>query len=251
MPDTPTPPAEPTPPPGGTPRRRRRAGQSQLNQTQARELSKAEQVALAARRADYKTRLAARDIAETFVNQLLLDVTACRQTSASAMQDTHGREDATATEASTRRKLLRALREIQAAAKQKYGATQPIRLQDFGVGRDIDGNRVTLEQYSQGLLDLLATEELPGISPQKLSDLAAKRIAWTATQSNQSDMQTSATTTRGDRDREVRSITTRRLTIQMAAEAEWPHHEPAHAGIRRAFQLPPRRPFTVRFRSAA
>ena len=39
----------------------------------------------------------------------------------------------------------------------------------------------------------------------------------------------------------VHDITARRREIQFAADAEWPHTDPAHAGTRREFKLPPDR----------
>ena len=42
----------------------------------------------------------------------------------------------------------------------------------------------------------------------------------------------------------LKSITQRRMTVQFAADAEWPWHDPAHAGIRKEFHLPPGMPFT-------
>jgi|ERR1051326_886617 hypothetical protein len=38
----------------------------------------------------------------------------------------------------------------------------------------------------------------------------------------------------------------RRITIQLAADAEWPYRKPENAGIRREFQLLPDRPFNGR-----
>jgi len=39
----------------------------------------------------------------------------------------------------------------------------------------------------------------------------------------------------------VADIVTKRREIQFAADAEWPHTDPANAGIRAEFQLPPDR----------
>ena len=52
-----------------------------------------------------------------------------------------------------------------------------------------------------------------------------------------------ATTRRKQRDAQVQSITDRRLTIQFAADAEWPFTNPANAGIRAEFFLPLSQPF--------
>jgi hypothetical protein len=46
-------------------------------------------------------------------------------------------------------------------------------------------------------------------------------------------------------EREKKSITDRRIEIQLAAEAEWPSSNKANASIRTEFFLPPNRPFAV------
>jgi hypothetical protein len=56
-------------------------------------------------------------------------------------------------------------------------------------------------------------------------------------------MQSDATTKRKQRDAQVASITDRRLTIQFAADAEWPFNVDANAGIRVEFFLPAHQPF--------
>ncbi len=42
----------------------------------------------------------------------------------------------------------------------------------------------------------------------------------------------------------IDKTTQARMTIQFAADAEWPWHDPASAGIRKEFHLPPGGPFT-------
>lgn len=56
--------------------------------------------------------------------------------------------------------------------------------------------------------------------------------------------QSTTTTARTDWEAVLESITQRRLTIQFAADAEWPWHDPASAGLRKEFHLPPGGPFT-------
>lgn len=42
----------------------------------------------------------------------------------------------------------------------------------------------------------------------------------------------------------LKSITQRRMTIQFAANAQWPWHDPASGGVRKEFHLPAGQPFT-------
>jgi hypothetical protein len=41
----------------------------------------------------------------------------------------------------------------------------------------------------------------------------------------------------------IKSIEDRRVAIQLAADAEWPHIDPENAAIRKEFGLSPRTPF--------
>jgi hypothetical protein len=63
------------------------------------------------------------------------------------------------------------------------------------------------------------------------------------TAANPGSQQSDATTRRKQRDAQVQSITDRRLTIQFAADAEWPYTVDANAGIRGEFFLPLSQPF--------
>ena len=40
----------------------------------------------------------------------------------------------------------------------------------------------------------------------------------------------------------LKSIEDRQVAIQLAADAEWPHRDTAHAAIRKEFGLSPRKP---------
>jgi hypothetical protein len=57
--------------------------------------------------------------------------------------------------------------------------------------------------------------------------------------------QSDATTARTGLDVMVKAIMDKRIAVQYAADAEWPHPNKANAGIRREFFLPPDRPFNV------
>ena len=55
--------------------------------------------------------------------------------------------------------------------------------------------------------------------------------------------QSAATTQREELKTMIKSITDRRITIQYAADGEWPYTNSAHAGVRREFHLPLNQPF--------
>jgi hypothetical protein len=79
----------------------------------------------------------------------------------------------------------------------------------------------------------------------------AKDSSWLVKVSNtisqhwqhQNARKSDATTERRQRDAQIASITDRRLTIQFAADAEWPYTVDTNAGIRSEFYLPASQPF--------
>ena len=93
MPDNPSPPPAPPPSPD-VPKR----GRGLLNQAQLDAFTKAEQIAIVAKKPAYATLLAARNLFAAFVDSLLADILAARNQSAAALHETAGKESATATE---------------------------------------------------------------------------------------------------------------------------------------------------------
>ena len=118
-------------------------------------------------------------------------------------------------------------------------------MRDYYVGTRMDANRPQLEQVSQAIISKLADDTLPGITSAKVANLVTLRQAYIGADTSQGDAQSSASQTRTQLGLAVQSITKRRLTIQLAAGAEWPHTDPANATIRKAFALPADRPFNV------
>lgn len=161
------------------------------------------------------------------------------------MQDTTEKQGATATETAAQKALVKAIQAIQARARQKYFFTEPDALTAYYIGTDrIDANRATLEQVSSAILDQLVTDTLPGVTAGQKTALADRRAAYVEANSAQTDAQSEATTARTDLGVLLKSITQRRMTIQFAADAEWPWHDPASAGVRKEFHLPAGQPFT-------
>lgn len=243
MPDEPTPPPPaPEPPPGpAVPKQSR----GLLNQAQLESLTKAEQVTLAALKPVYAAKLAAGDIAGTFVELLKTDCGLARKKGGDAIQGTTGKESATATEAAAQKALMKAIQAIQSRARQKYFFTDPDALTAYYIGTDrIDANRPMLEQVSQAIIEKLTTDTLPGVTAAQKTALADRRKDYVDANTAQTGAQSTATSARTDLEDMLKSITQRRMTIQFAADAEWPWHDPASAGVRKEFHLPPGGPFT-------
>ena len=213
-----------------------------VNQRQARALTKAEQAALAAKQPDHATALAARNISVEITEALLADVAAAREKVAESVVSTTARKNATAGEKNAAKALLAGMQEVQKAAKQKYSRTNRIALGDYFIGQHLNGNRANMLQTSQALLDKLAEDTLPGFSAAKIKALKNARQAWVDRNAEQVTHTTAAQTKRAEIKTMLKSIEDRRIAIQLAADAEWPHTGEAHAPIRKEFALAAKRP---------
>ena len=124
-----------------------------LNQAQARALTKAEQISLAAQHPDHAPALDGREISKDFVAQLLSDVEAARDQAASAVASTTARINATADATTSAYSLIRGLQEVQKAARQRYARTNRIALNDYLIGEKFNGSKPNLLQTSQTILN--------------------------------------------------------------------------------------------------
>jgi membrane-associated HD superfamily phosphohydrolase len=223
------------------PKRKRTRGP--LNQGHLRKLTKAEGIGQAAQNNGHAAVLAERDITAPFVAEFLDDTEEARTKAADAVMHGTSAKDATAKEDKAAHLLLAAMQEVQKAAKQKYARTNRIALGDFFIGRKLNGNRPNLLQTSQTIINKVAADTLPGITAAKKAKLKTLRQAWIDANATKSDSSTFAQTARAELKTMIKSIEDRRVAIQLAADAEWPHTEPEHAAIRKEFGLSPRTPF--------
>jgi len=237
--------AESTPPsPAAQPGpQKKRQPPGALSAVQTAELNKAEKLSGTASKIDYSAKLAARDISPESLVILQTDIDDCRRQSNVAVQKTTGVRVITRQEEELQKKLVGALVEIQAAARQKFRLTAPEVLADYFIGFDLNASRPDLEQYSEGIFAKAATDALPGITPEKITAGLTLRKAYLKIETDQSGGQSNATGSRTTRDDMVDSIKARRIAIQLAAEAEWPSTDKANAAIRTEFSLPANRPF--------
>ncbi len=216
---------------------------SLFNQAQLAALNEADKICTAAQKPAYAPPLAVREVTAAYVTQLAADILACRQTGATAVQSTTGKTAATDALHIAETDLMTALHEVQAAARQKYARTNPVMLHDYLVGHRLNPNQATFKESVQAIITKLGTDTLPGITPAKVANLPVLLTAYTTAAANPVSRQSDATTQRKQRDTQVSSITDRRITIQFAADAEWPFSVDANAGIRVEFFLPASQPF--------
>ena len=211
-----------------------------VNQAHLDELTLAEALVRTSQKPEYATLLAAGEITAEFGTTLLTDTAAARKTAANAVGKSTGRQVVTVEEQNAQNKLTALLHGVQARARQKFADQTPERLRDYyiGKGQQLDANRSTLEQATDAILQNLATDVLPGITAQMKTDIAAALKDYKQTQTDQTSEQSGATGARTGLAAAVADIAARRKKIQFAADATWPHENPANAAIRREFKLP-------------
>ena len=127
-------------------------------------------------------------------------------------------------------------------AATKYARTNRIALDDYFAGPKLNGNRPSLLQTSQKLITKLGSDTLPGITTSKVTKLKNLRAAWIAARATQPDSASAAQSTRAELKTLLKSIEARKVAIQLAADAEWPHTDPENAALRKEFGLSPRKP---------
>lgn len=218
---------------GGRPRR----NPALPNQAILDELLKAESIAIKAQKLDYAPLLIEREITAAFLADTFAKIVQARAQSALATDKTTDRFGQTDLDRATKAALMKCLKEMQKAAKQKF-RTVPARLQDYYIGERIEQNRARLEQLGEQIIAKAAADVLPGIKPAKITAATVALAAYKASESGQSDAQSLASGTRGSLGNLMKEIANARITIQLAADAEWTHDDAANAGIRQEFQLP-------------
>ena len=127
-------------------------------------------------------------------------------------------------------------------AATKYARTNRIALDDYFAGQKLNGNRPSLLQTSQKLITKLGSDSLPGITAGKVTKLKNLRAAWIAARSTQTASASAAQSTRAELKTLLKSIEDRKVAIQLAADAEWPHTDPENAALRKEFGLSSRKP---------
>lgn len=215
-----------------------RAPRGLISQKWIDEVNKAEEILAIARKEEYRERLQGAEITGEFLDGVAADVEDARTIIAQATQKTVAARTATSHESATREKLLGMLDEVQARARQKYAATNKIALKDYLVGENISSSRARLEQGTQTILNKLASDTLPGMTPEKIAAMANLLVQYKELQTTQTSEQSDATSSRAQLKEMIDAVVAYRRKIQFAADAIWPARNPANAGIRGEFRLP-------------
>ena len=225
---------------------------SLLNEAQLASLTKSEEICRIALKADYLLALVTLedgeepgedDVSEAAITAVLTLCESARGKGSAAVSATGRKQQSTAEEEMAERALVALVRECQARARQKHFSKNPDALAEYGIGLKISSSRAQLEGWGQTIYDKTATDKLPKVTDTKRAALKAALQTYKDTQTGQTGAIGEASGTRIDRNSLVEQATERRMWLQFAADAEWPHTDPANTPIRREFQLPATRAF--------
>lgn len=214
-----------------------------INKAHEDTVSKTEKLIATAKKAGYAATLAEREIDDPFVAGVAGKCDAARSLMGQTVDKKTDKTTANKAETDAKTALVGLAREVQRAAKQKYADTKPEELKDYGVGSNIDQSRASLEQAVAGMLEKLKTNNLPGITPAKVTALTAALQAYKDTNTAQGGAQTDATGKRLSLDDLIAAINKDRRAILFAVEAAWPCDNRANAPIRTEFGLTPDKPY--------
>lgn len=228
------------------------ASPSLLNEAQLASLTKTEEICRTALKPDYLLALVTLedgeepgedDVSQAAIQAVLTLCEQARGKGSAAVSATGAKEQSTAEEEKAEKALVALIREFQARARQKHFSKNPDALAGYGIGLKISNSRALLEGWAQTIHNKTATDKLPKITETKRAALKAALQAYKDTQTGQTGAIGQASGTRIDRNALVEEATERRMWLQFAADAEWPHTNPANTPIRREFQLPANRAF--------
>ena len=147
----------------------------------------------------------------------------------------------TGSEAKAKKALLAKIHYIHSKAKIKYPNGHPA-LAEYGIGANIDAKRAALEAAADTVLNKLKTDTLPKITAQHSKDLGDSLKAYRQTAVDQKTGKGDAVDLKTQLGAMVDSLAARRRQLQHAADGEYPYTDPASAGMRKKFDLPPDRP---------
>ncbi len=180
-------------------------------------------------------------ITPDFMTQLGKDLDSMSQYTGGASEAALDSQLDTGGEAAAKKTLLDKIHYLQSKAKMKHPAHSAA-LAEYGIGANIDLSRPTLETAVGNILNKLKTDTLPKITAQHSAGLQAALDAYKKTKVAQVGGKGDAKDTHTQLAQRVVSLAVRRRQLQHAADGEYPFNDPASAGMRKKFDLPPDRP---------
>lgn len=183
-------------------------------------------------------------ITPAFMTGLGADLETMSQYTGGASQAATDAKQETSAETAAKKVLLIKVHYIQSKAKIKYLGNHNA-LAEYGIGTNIDISRSALETAADNIFNKLKTDTLPKIAAQHSTDLKAASDAYKKTKVTQVGGKGDAVTSRQTLSDMVVSLATRRRQLQHAADGEFPFTDPASAGMRKKFDLPPTQPLNA------
>lgn len=238
MPD-PIPTPTPTPTPTPAPRT-----QSSINQAWAARITRAETICKITLRPAMLPQLIAQEIAQSFITGLQLKCANARNLQTDALVATSQSQGDTQAEAAAKKKLLAAMQQAQAWARQKFFFTEPARLATYHIGETLDANFDTLMQFSQDIRDRAIADTLPGVDAAWVTAYNALRNDWLGDDTEQADEEATGIEKRALLKALIAEITHDMMTILFAADGIWQHSNKDNAAERKLLTLPPDRPYS-------
>jgi len=232
--------ADPTPAPAPTPKTPKTHGL--LDKHQLAEISKANLIYGIAN--DPATLAKIQDgvvITPAFMTQLGTDLQGMSQYTGGAAQAKTDAKLDTGAETPAKKSLLDKIHYIQSKAKLKYAGNKSV-LPEYGIGENITISRAMLETTAGNILNKLKTDTLPKITAQHSTDLQTALDDYKKTKVDQVVGKGDATDQHTSLSQMVESLGVRRRQLQHAADGEFPFNDPASAGMRQKFDLPPDHP---------
>lgn len=221
----------------------REVTKSALTKRQIADVGEVELNAKGAQEAAYAAELQKNGILAPFLVTLLADIKAVREVGGEALGHTDNSEAATLDGEQARQTLVEDLRKMQSAGRQLHQHTNPPKIKDYLIGKNIVANRETLKISAETIINKSNAERGPGIDTSFITKTRGDLTAFAAKNTAQLNESISAQDMRFEREQMVASIVQRGQTIKTAADRAWPYSNPANAGARRKFHLPVNRPY--------
>jgi hypothetical protein len=183
-------------------------------------------------------------VTPAFMTQLGTDLQGMSQYTGGASQAITDAKMDTGDETTAKKSLLDKIHYLQSKARMKYPNGNPARA-EYSIGANIDVSRPALETAAGNIFNKLKTDTLPKITAQHGADLQTALTAYQKTKVTQVGGKGDAKDTRTQLAQMVESLAVRRRQLQHAADGEFPFNDPASAGMRQKFDLPPDRPLNA------
>lgn len=215
-----------------------------LTRRETAELAKAEQIIAAARETPYAQKLLECEITPEFLDELTLRIAACRQCGSDALKQRRKVRGVVRSRLAVQGELVKCLREMQSAARVKFGVSEPLRLKAYAIGMEIDMSMLVLYACAHLILHNAATDALPGITAGKIAAGNATLREWFDVRVEKDRENADGVGLTARRREAMKEINAQRMQIQFAASLMWPERVPENGEARTRFYLPLNRPYT-------